>query len=62
MVLSAEKFTRQAQEALQRSQELLRNYQHTQWDVEHVLLALVALDDGLPERILKELGVDPELV
>ena len=62
MVLSAEKFTRQAQEALQRSQELLRNYQHTQWDVEHVLLALVALEDGLPERILRELGVDPEQV
>ena len=62
MVLSAEKFTRQAQEALQRSQDLLRNYRHSQWDVEHVLLALVALEDGLPERILRELGVDPEQV
>ncbi len=62
MVMSADKFTRQAQEALQRSQELVRNYQHSQWDVEHVLLALVALEDGLPERILRELGVDPETV
>ena len=62
MVLSAEKFTRQAQEALQRSQELVRNYRHSQWDVEHVLLALVALEGGLPERILQELGVDPETV
>ena len=62
MVMSADKFTRQAQEALQRSQELVRNYQHSQWDVEHALLALVALEDGLPERILRELGVDPGLV
>ena len=62
MVMTADKFTRQAQEALQRSQELVRNYRHSQWDVEHVLLALVALDEGLPERILRELGVDPEIV
>ena len=62
MVLSAEQFTLQAQEALQRSQDLVRNYQHSQWDVEHVLLALVALDDGLPGRILTELGVDAEAV
>ena len=62
MVLSADKFTRQAQEALQRSQELVRNYRHSQWDVEHALLALVAMDDGLPGRILQELGVDPETV
>ena len=62
MVMTADKFTRQAQEALQRSQELVRNYQHSQWDVEHVLLALVALEDGLPERIFRELGVDVEAV
>ena len=62
MVMTADKFTRQAQEALQRSQDLVRNYQHSQWDVEHVLLALVALPDGLPERIFRELGIDPEVV
>ncbi len=62
MVISAEQFTRQAQEALQRSQELVRNYQHSQWDVEHVLLALVALEDGLPLRIMQELGVDAEIL
>ncbi len=62
MVMSAEQFTRQAQEAIQSSQELVRRYQHSQWDVEHVLLALVALDDGLPSRILQELGVNAEAV
>ena len=62
MVLTAERFTRQAQEALQSSQELVRNYQHSQWDIEHVLLALVALEDGLPVRIMQELGVDVEAI
>ena len=62
MVLSAERFTRQAQEALQSSQELVRNYQHSQWDIEHVLLALVALEDGLPGRIMQELGIDIEVI
>ncbi len=62
MVLTAEKFTRQAQEALQSSQELVRNYQHSQWDIEHVLLALVALEDGLPVRIMQELGIDVEVI
>ena len=62
MVMTPEQFTRQAQEALQRSQELVRNYRHNQWDVEHLLLSLVALDGGLPERILRELGLDPETV
>ena len=62
MVMSAEQFTRQAQEAIQSSQELVRRYQHSQWDVEHMLLALVALEDGLPSRILHELGVNAETV
>ena len=62
MVLSADRFTRQAQEALQHSQELVRNYQHSQWDVEHVLLALVALEGGLPEKIFVELGIDADLL
>ena len=60
--MSADNFTRQAQDALQRSQELVRNYRHSQWDVEHALLALTALEEGLPARIFRELGVDPETV
>jgi ATP-dependent Clp protease ATP-binding subunit ClpC len=60
MVLRPEQFTEQAQEVLQRSQELVRHYQHTQWDVEHILLALVGLEDGIPTNILEELGVSVE--
>jgi len=57
-----EKFTERAQEALALSQELVRQYQHSQWDVEHVLLALLEQEQGLVSDILKELGVDVEAV
>ena len=57
MVLRPEQFTEQAQEVLHNSQELVRRYRHSQWDVEHVLLALLELEQGLPGEILAELGV-----
>jgi ATP-dependent Clp protease ATP-binding subunit ClpC len=60
MVLRPEQFTEQAQEVLHRSQELVRHYQHTQWDVEHILLALIGLEDGIPSKILEELGVSAD--
>jgi ATP-dependent Clp protease ATP-binding subunit ClpC len=57
MVLRPEQFTEQAQEVLRHSQELVHHYQHTQWDVEHILLALIGPEDGIPAGILEELGV-----
>lgn len=57
MVLRPEQFTEQAQEVLHNSQELVRRYRHSQWDVEHVLLALMELEKGLPREILAEMGV-----
>jgi ATP-dependent Clp protease ATP-binding subunit ClpC len=57
-----ERFTEQAQEALALSQELLRQYHHTQWDVEHILLALLQQEHGLVGDILGELGVAVEAV
>ena len=57
-----ERFTEQAQEALATSQELVRQYHHSQWDVEHILLALLQQQAGLVGDILKELGVDVEAV
>ena len=44
------------------SQELVRKYQHSQWDVEHILLALLQQEKGLVLNIVKELGVDAETV
>ena len=57
MVLNPDNFTEQAQEVIARSQALLREYKHSQWDVEHVLLALLELEGGVPQEILKALGV-----
>ncbi len=53
-----ERFTEQAQEVLAASQELVRRNRHNQWDVEHVLLALLEQDKGITQEILRELGVD----
>ena len=40
----------------------MRNYRHSQWDVEHVLMALLSLKDGLPTHILLELGINADAV
>ena len=57
MTLRSEDFTEQAQQILQDSQELVRNYRHSQWDVEHVLLSMLNQEEGIPARILGDLGI-----
>jgi ATP-dependent Clp protease ATP-binding subunit ClpC len=58
--MKQERFTEQAQEALAASQQLVRQFKHSQWDVEHILLALLQQEKGLVAEILRELGVDSE--
>lgn len=53
-----ERFTEQAREVLAASQELVRRFRHSQWDVEHILLALLEQASGLTSDILQKLGVD----
>ncbi|MBF6600533.1 MAG: AAA family ATPase [Dehalococcoidia bacterium] len=53
-----DRFTQQAQEVLAASQEIVRQQRHSQWDVEHVLLALLQHQDGLAGRILEAMQVD----
>ena len=62
MLPRQEKFTEQAQQAIAGSQELVRQYRHSQWDVEHVLLALLQIEDGLPVQILGQMGVPADLL
>ncbi len=62
MVLSPEKFTEQARQVLSDSQTIVRRYRHSQWDVEHVLLALLELESGLPADILGKLGISADPV
>ena len=58
MVLKPDDFTEQAQEVISASQEIVRRYRHTQWDVEHILLALLEAEASVPLQVLEELGVD----
>ena len=60
MVFKPEQFTEQSQEILARAQEIMRRYRHSQWDVEHILMALLEQDQGVPAEILLELGVSLE--
>ncbi len=62
MALKPDQFTEQAQEVLHNSEEMVRRYKHSQWDVEHVLTALLDLEKGTPEDILSELGIEADAV
>ncbi|HUF54100.1 MAG TPA: AAA family ATPase [Dehalococcoidia bacterium] len=53
-----DRFTEGAQEVLAASQEMVRTGRHSQWDVEHVLMALVDYDKGITPQIFEKLGVD----
>jgi ATP-dependent Clp protease ATP-binding subunit ClpC len=55
-----DRFTEQAQEVLQSSQEMVRQHRHAQWDVEHVFLALLSHKDGLARQIFHKLNVPVE--
>ena len=57
MVLKSDDFTEQAQEILGKSHEVVRRYRHSQWDVEHVLMAIFEQPEGAAGRILASLGV-----
>ena len=62
MALKAEDFTQRAQQAIQNSQELVRRYLNSQWDVEHIYLSLLSDNQDIPARILAQLGVSSEAV
>ena len=61
-MMRQDRFTEQAQAVLQSSQEMVRQQKHTQWDVEHVLLALVQMKDGLARQVLELISVNPAAV
>ncbi len=57
MVFKQSDFTEQAQQVLGESQELVRQYRHSQWDVEHLLMVLLTHEEGVPAEILREVGI-----
>ena len=56
--MKQERFTEQAQEAITLSQKIVQQYQHNQWDIEHILLALLQQERGLVSEIFSDLGID----
>src|SRR3972149_3857954 len=57
-MMRLDRFTEGAQEVLAASQELVRKERHSQWDVEHVLMALLTYGKGITPEIFQRLGAD----
>ncbi len=58
MVLRPDEFTDAARQVLHDSQQIVQRYSHTQWDTEHVLMALLEQQQGIPAEVLAEIGAD----
>jgi len=58
IMMRFDRFTERAQEAAQRSAEIIQRYGHNQIDTEHILLALIEQPDGVITQILETLKVD----
>jgi ATP-dependent Clp protease ATP-binding subunit ClpB len=58
MAMRFDKFTEKAQEALLGAQALAREYQHSEVETEHLLLALLRQTDGVPVAALTRAGAD----
>ncbi len=50
-MMRQDRFTEGAQEILAASQEMVRKERHSQWDVEHVLMALLTHEGGVAPGI-----------
>jgi ATP-dependent Clp protease ATP-binding subunit ClpB len=57
-----DRLTIKAQEALQHAQEVAERLQHSQVDVEHLLVALLQQEGGIARPILQKVGADPDLI
>ena len=53
-------YTNQARRVSEDSQNLVRSHRHNQLDVDHILLALLEPEEGVPSRILSDLGVSSD--
>jgi len=61
-MLSLDRFTIKAQEALKRAHAIAQEYHHQQMEAEHLLAALLEQKEGIVMPILHKLGVDVALL
>ncbi len=57
-----DRFTERAQEAAARAFEIMQRMNHSQLDVEHIVLALLEQPDGVVPGILEKLGATPDTI
>src|SRR2546428_13127474 len=57
-MMRQDRFTEGAQEVLAASQEMVRKERHSQWDVEHVLLAMLQHSSGILPQLFQNMNVD----
>ena len=57
-MMRRDRFTQQAQQLLEASQQLVRRKRHAQWDSEHLLAGLAGVEEGLANDLLNALEVD----
>ncbi|MBM3939855.1 MAG: AAA family ATPase [SAR202 cluster bacterium] len=62
MVFKQGDFTEQAQQALALSQDHVRRYRHAEWDVEHLMLALLDNQKGVPAQLLRQLNASADAI
>jgi len=62
MVIRQDDFTDQGREILARSHQIFREYQHSQWDAEHIFMALLEDKDGVSGEIFKNMDIDIESI
>ncbi len=58
-VMDLNKYTEKAQESLAQAQRLASDYNHSQIDPEHLLLALLQQADGVVPQVTSKIGVAP---
>jgi len=57
-----DRFTERAQEAAQRSAEIIQRYGHNQIDTEHILLALIEQPESVVNQILDHMSINSEIL
>ena len=58
-IMDYEKLTIKAQEALTEATTLAQKADHSQIEIEHILLALLRREDGIVPAIVEKIGADP---
>ena len=57
--MNIQKFTQKSVEAINNCQQLAYEYGNQQIEQEHLLYALLTLEDSLIRRLIEKMGIDP---